>query len=431
MRQKFGHIVIPLLFLLFAGLVNARVAHSFHDGGVGSCDNCHSMHGAKVDVAALLVASDPSSVCLNCHAGPGGADNPSVNSPDGSAMTPGGDFYWLTKPFAWSGGSSSADSHGHNVIALDFNLGQDPRLVSPGGTYRSEYLGCTSCHDPHGKAAGGTKSGALPVSVSGSYGELPADSTRQGNYRLLGDSHYEGGSAAQPFQFSHDAPVARQNIVNRFGESDGSHVDYGTGMSEWCGNCHESILSDNHSGAGDLVHPIGSTGTLSNESVSMYNSYINTGDLVANSPGTGDIATAYLQFVPFERETSDQQLLDPASKEGPNTNSKIMCLTCHRAHASAFRSIGRWDFDAVLLADSHPGPGDVGVSGNDVQYSYYGRNISNEFGSGQGPFCEKCHGFSLAPAAQTLEPVSEPLSIPGPLQPQLDPLLQDPFIQKQ
>ena len=47
MRQKFGHIVIPLLFLLFAGLVNARVAYSFHDGGAGACDNCHSMHKAK------------------------------------------------------------------------------------------------------------------------------------------------------------------------------------------------------------------------------------------------------------------------------------------------------------------------------------------------------------------------------------------------
>jgi predicted CXXCH cytochrome family protein len=431
MRQKFGHIVIPLLFLLFAGLVNARVAHSFHDGGAGSCDNCHSMHSTKDGVAALLVASDPSSVCLNCHAGSGGADNPSVYSADGSAMTPGGDFYWLTKPFTWSGGSSLADSHGHNVIALDFNLGQDPRLVSPGGTYRSEYLGCTSCHDPHGKTAGGTKSGALPVSVSGSYGELPADSTRQGNYRLLGGSHYGGGSAAaaQGFEFSQGgAPVARQNIDSKFSESDDSHVDYGTGMSEWCRNCHQSILDD-HSGAGDFVHPIGSDVTLTNV-FSMYNSYINTGDLVANTTGTGDIATAYLQFVPFERGTNDQQLLNPVSTEGPNATSKIMCLTCHRAHASAFRSIGRWDFDAVLLADSHPGPGDGGSSGDDVLSSYYGRNISSEFGPLQGPFCEKCHGLSLEgmpeSSAQTLKPGSEPLPEPDSLQPQImDPLLQD------
>ena len=62
MRQKFGYIVRPLLFLLFAGLVNVHVAHAFHDGGVGSCDNCHSMHSAQTSVAGLLMASDPSSV---------------------------------------------------------------------------------------------------------------------------------------------------------------------------------------------------------------------------------------------------------------------------------------------------------------------------------------------------------------------------------
>lgn len=439
MRQKLCYISAVVLFLLITGLVNIRPAFSFHDGGVGSCDSCHSMHSAKDGDAAtgnksqLLLASDPSSVCLNCHAGPGGADRSSVLSADGSAMTPGGDFYWLTKTFNWSGGSSLADSHGHNIIARDFNLGQDLRLAeSPGGSYRSEYLGCTSCHDPHGKTRGGTMSGNLPVSVSGSYGELPPGSTVSGNYRLLGDSHYDGGRAAQGYQFSYDAPIARQNSINRFGESDGSHVDYGIGMSEWCGNCHESILRNYHLGGGNFEHPSGSSVTLSNEIVSMYNSYISTGDLTANTTGTGDSATAYLQFVPFERGTNDPQLLNPTSTKGPDTNSRIMCLTCHRAHASAFSSIGRWDFDAALLAESHPGPGDGGVSGNDVLHSYYGRNISVEFGPEQGPFCEKCHGLSLGlletEPEQNIESSPDPFSDPELLQHRrIDPLLQFPF----
>ncbi|MCL7489802.1 MAG: hypothetical protein M8357_16675, partial [Desulfobulbaceae bacterium] len=185
----------------------------------------------------------------------------------------------------------------------------------------------------------------------------------------------------------------------------------------------------------DFVHPSGSSETLNSEIVSMYNSYINTGDLMASATGTGtgDIATAYLQFVPFERGTNDTQLLDPTSTRGPNTNSRIMCLTCHRAHASAFSSIARWDFDAVLLADSHPAPGDGGLAGNDVHHSYYSRNIPLEFGSDQGPFCEKCHGLSLGVleegSVQIFEQDFDFEPEPGlqQHQPIIDPLLQDPF----
>lgn len=383
--------------LVMAGnLISATNVLSFHVGGVGSCDSCHSMHNAR-DMGAmagsLLHASDPSSVCLNCHAGPGNATRASVFSPDGSALTPGGDFFWLTKTFTWAGGASDGDSHGHNIIAQNFNLGIDLRLTqAPGGSYRSADLGCTSCHDPHGEVRGGTSKGRQPISVSGSYGELPAAETIRGNYRLLGDSNYEGGAAAGGFRFTYNAPVARQDIANRFGESDSLHVDYGSGMSEWCANCHENMLHRDHQdGSGGFEHPVAASALLPGEIVSQYNTYIRAGDL----SGVG--STSYLQFVPFERGISDSQQLDPTSRQGPNTNSRVMCLTCHRAHASAFRSIGRWDLDAVLLAESHPAVGDGGVSGNDVFYSYYGRDIAIEFGPAQGPFCEKCHDIIPEP----------------------------------
>jgi hypothetical protein len=399
MRHTFSRVMTVQVLLVMGSLAHAPSAHPFHVGGVGACDSCHSMHNPKDKKAmageksqSLLTASDPSSVCLNCHAGPGGG-SASVFSSDGSALTPGGDFYWLTKTFTWGGGASAGDSHGHNVIARDFNLGEDLRFSqAPGGTYRAANLGCTSCHDPHGEVRGGTARGTPPVSVSGSYGEQPRTGTIRGNYRLLGDSNYGGGEAAEGFQFTYDAPVARQDSNSRFTESDFSHVDYGSGMSEWCANCHENILRNDHEGSsGGFSHPSGSRGMLSGEIASTYNSYIRTGEL------TGVPATAYLQFVPFERGVGDPLRLDPTSRRGPNTSSRIMCLTCHRAHASAFTSIGRWDLDAALLAESHPRPGDGGASGNDVHYSYYGRNIAVEFGAEQGPFCEKCHGIILDP----------------------------------
>jgi len=363
---------------------------AFHAGGVGPCNGCHTIHNTENGLpnptqsgSWLLRASDPSSICLNCHAGPGGSSSPSVYSFDGSALTPGGDFYWMTKSFTWVDGTSPAASHGHNVIALDFALNADPnRAQAPGGSYPSAQLTCISCHDPHGGANRGTSGGAQPVSTSGSYGQDAAAGTQTGNYRLLGGADY----VVNGYAFNNPAPIARQSETQPFAESDTSHVDYGSGMSEWCANCHAGILNSEHkSGGSSIEHPSGNDEHLESSIIANYNSYIRTGDL------TGSAGSAYLQFVPFERGVTTAALLDPNSTQGPDANANVMCLTCHRAHASAFPSAGRWDFTASLLANSHPALGDIGATAVDVYNSYYGRDIAIEFGTSQGQLCEKCH----------------------------------------
>ncbi len=374
---------ILLVSMPLTGLITSAVAQNFHTGGVGSCGGCHATHDAPSTGQPLLLSSDPSSICLNCHAGSGGPNSPSVFSPDGSALTPGGDFFWLTRSFSWLDGNSPGHDHGHNIVAIDYNLLADPLSSrAPGGTYPSAQLGCTSCHDPHGQTGGGTRWGQQPVSGSGSYGDEAAFGAVSGNYRLLGDARYQppGGTT-----FNADAPVARQSSLSKFGETDTSHVVYGSGMSEWCGNCHGALLLGEHQTGGTFQHPVGGSALLGADQVDSYNSYLRSGDL------TGTAATAYLQFVPFERGTTTLQLLDPNSSQGPDTNANVTCLTCHRAHASAFADAGRWDFTADLLVNSHPAVGDVGATVNDVYFSYYGRDIAAEFGAGQGQFCEKCH----------------------------------------
>lgn len=384
--------IIPLFVwlvgLLVVGCAEEAMSQAFHSGGIGNCNGCHSMHSAQSGSQPLLLSADSSSICLNCHAGLGGSNSPSVFSPDGSALTPGGDFYWLSKNFSWLEGDSPGDSHGHNIVAMDFNLFSDAVLTqAPGGTFASAQLGCTSCHDPHGQVDGGSRWGNQPISKSGSYADSADIGTVTGNYRLLGDSRYhpDGGSA-----FQNDAPIARQSSVNKFQESDSSHVDYGSGMSEWCGNCHAGLLNNKHEVAGgSFEHPSGNNELLEQDIVDVYNTYLRTGDY------SGLASSSYLQFVPFERGTTDILSLDPHSTQGPDASSNVMCLSCHRAHASAFANIGRWDFTASLLVDSHPAIGDAGATANDVYYSYYGRDIATEFGNGQVQFCAKCHGASI------------------------------------
>lgn len=357
----------------------APVSAAFHEGGVGFCDGCHVLHGEE-ETQGLLRGSDVSSTCLRCHA-EAGPEN--VLSEDGSSFTPGGDFYWLDRTYSWSdemGGEthfSPGERHGHNVVARDYMMRADTSLTTaPGGSYPAADLSCVSCHDPHGHR-NGDEDGGLPIWGSGSYPGGWSEGAEGGNYRLLGGIGHEASGAS----FSHAAPVALAPLS--WEETDQNHVDYGSGMSEWCANCHASIH-----GPLEGQHPVGEDGRFSAEAAETYGAYLRTGDF------SGSPSLSYMALVPFERGVSDPALLDPASRSGPDAGvSNVMCLSCHRAHASAFRSIGRWDFSTTFLAESHLQSSDAGAGATDALNAYYGRTITAEFGRYQRSLCNKCHAL--------------------------------------
>jgi len=390
MKKALKIILTALLVEFLSILAIYGISYAFHEGGVGYCEGCHIQHesqnGDIKDVdegvrTGQIKGSDPSSNCLRCH-GTDQREFSDVLSKDGSVYSSGGDFYWLKKSFTWNTNGryyqSTGDSHGHNVIAADYGLNQDIKLNSaPGGTYPAAAMSCTSCHDPHGKT--GNADTIAVISVSGSYGELPPEGTIAGNYILLGGAGYSGGTQLSGITFTQPAPIAKAN-PRKWTETDSNHTAYGSGMSEWCSNCHTDYLNGNNK------HSAGNSAKLNNDIASNYNSYVKTGDL------TGTKADAYLTLVPFELGTTDKSPLNPSSTSGPEAGkANVMCLTCHRAHASAFQNIGRWDFSATFIANSHPQPTDGGVSGNDALNSYYGRNMAAEFGQYQRQLCNKCH----------------------------------------
>ena len=139
------------------------------------------------------------------------------------------------------------------------------------------------------------------------------------------------------------------------------------GMSEWCANCHTDLL-DTAPGTGAVKHPAGNNAKLSEQMIARYNSYIGTGDL------SGNQTTAYSALVPFEIGTDDLSQLDSSNTKGPDSNANVMCLTCHRAHASAFENIGRWEFDTTYLA--------LSIQQENDSYGPYQRQL-----------CAKCHPF--------------------------------------
>jgi hypothetical protein len=364
-------------------------AQAFHSGGVAHCDGCHTMHNSEdgksiieggtpgVTGDSLTKGTDPSSTCLVCHEG---SRSYHVLSPSATItnLTPGGDFQWLKKKYSWVGrGNPSRDgqSFGHNIIAADYGLVQDTNLdKAPGGEFQSAWLACSSCHDPHGKKV--DKVG--PIISSGSYGAQPTATTDVGNFRLLADIGYTPGPGVQ---YNVRPPVARTGSGAQ--EKDNLHTDYGKGMSEWCATCHTQFLAG---GKGEHKHPASNTATLGQGNIALnYNAYVATGDLGNSADQSFD------QFVPFERQKTSTADLDETSTQGPDSNSNVMCLSCHRAHASAFPNAGRWDFEQALLVDSHPKDSDAGAVTGDELASYYGSVISTRYNPEQRSLCNKCH----------------------------------------
>ena len=398
----------PTLFAaaVLMGLVAfASPAMAFHDGGVAHCDGCHTMHnsvngqvvrGSTDDASAvtnLLAASDASSVCLNCHADAGRQSFYHVLSEDSSYFSPGGDFFWTTVDIQWmlrgSQVTRNGYSMGHSLVARDFadrfQTEQD-YTTAPGGSYPANQLGCNSCHDPHGTKFYAQATDKLPISGSGSFGGAAPAGATLGNYRLLGDRNYAAGGGVT---FVNGPPVAvsirEPRVGSGGGESDGNHAAYGKGSSEWCANCHTGLLA----GSGSGKHPAGDTVKVS-RFVDNYNSYVATG----NATGIKD--TAYSALVPIERGVDTTATLDTASTVGATAgDDNVSCLTCHRAHASAFEYATRWDMTVEFLVDSHPQAGDtvVGgtIAGDPQSVAYYNRTIATDFNEFQRSLCNKCH----------------------------------------
>ncbi len=410
-------------------------AAAFHTGGVGECEGCHTMHG-KADGSAtgpsLLLGSDPSSTCLTCHGGntPSSYQVLTTNVSPGFApvhYTPGGDFAWLGKTFSWMGASgpesSPGERHGHSVVAGDFGLFSDVlRTTAPGGSYPSDQLTCVSCHDPHGRyrlrADQSVGRDGAPIVASGSYGgadlRLPGVQGAVGAYRLLGGAGYAPKSAGAVIPFLANPPVALSpREYDRSERLTDTRVAYGSGMSEWCGNCHADIHTGTASSGSVFKHPAGlqspalspSTARLTaGGEAAIYNNYVRTGVL------TGTSSTSYTSMVPFEEGTSDRALLathavsDGTATTGPVTgNETVMCLSCHRAHATAWDHALRWNMPqsgTIVFAGAWPGvdaPGVAGLAANaqgrtqaETRAGMYDREAS-AYASFQKVLCNKCH----------------------------------------
>jgi hypothetical protein len=336
---------LALLSLVALSLATSRQGLAFHEKGVANCNACHTTHDSvdgqpvadSVPSEWGLLRSSPSDLCLSCHADQQGAVlGRSLLLPPPEMG--GGNFVFLREDNLNDAPDGDmdpipGDRAGHNLVAPDHGLDSDPRYsFSPGGSFPSEKLGCTSCHDPHGNDSFRMLSGVGPV---------------------------QDGS----FVFTEPAPDAEGIELDSTGESKVNHTAYRQGISRWCGNCHGRY---HENGLAGFEHP--SEERLHGKQQYQYEQY--DGD---DNPTGGLATSSYLPEVPFE-----DTFVTIDSTSGPAAASWVMCLSCHRAHASSAPAAGRWDFNVAVLAD------DGVVSGSYPIPSPY--RTPN-----QGSLCRKCH----------------------------------------
>ena len=366
--------------------------------------------------AYLLQNASASGSCLNCHEG-ATASSYQVATSDGALapgippamMTPGGDFAWLKKSYSWLVGgtpySENGDRHGHNIVSLEFGYQADSVNISaPGGTFPASALQCTSCHDPHGRyrvlSDGTVSTTSKPAFASGSYSVNGVPTNPQageavGTYRLLAGVGYQPLDSG--ITFANGPPAAMvPGDYNRSESLTQTRVAYGAGTSLWCTNCHDQMHT-----SGAFVHP--SDQALGVTVADRYNAYVKTGDL------TGTIDKSFLSLVPFEtgytNSPGDRNALaamarsDDSDLYGPSALDSVGCLTCHRAHASGWSYMLRWNSDAPLMVYNGIYPGvdngappedSMGRTEAETRRSYYDRPAS-VFASNQNGLCEKCH----------------------------------------
>ncbi len=413
---KIGSIVLAAALVTFG---TGGPAFAFHSGGVAECMGCHALHNAK-SASSLLVGTDVSSTCLTCHHS-AIAGNEYVST-DESAMpagtppgnrTPGGDFGWLKKTYTWNPGdgakTEAGDRHGHNIVSIDFSYAADTtNLIAPGGTMDATQLSCNSCHDQHGKLrrlSGGTfaTSGA-PIIGSGSYNTSPDPVAGQavGAYRLLRGgttAASEAGSGGVTFAAGVVFNAVAPSTFNRSEAVTPTRVAYGAGNSTWCAACHPDMHSATSS---KMTHPVNQG--LGPTVTANYNAYKGSGD------ATGTQASSYDSIVPFQTgNTSDYAVLKPLAvndgsvSTGPETSDRVMCLSCHRAHATGWESLLRWDngIELIVVEGQWPGTNAAGsvaslpvwAKGRSVaerSMAYHDKPATN-YATYQRPLCNKCH----------------------------------------
>jgi hypothetical protein len=324
----------------------------------GVCSSCHTMHNSQNGQAMATYGGTTEAqgcllrgTCLGCHGqNSSGTQNkiplgnvPQVLLSTSATALAGGNFKYL----------DIDDNRGHNVIDTGNQEDNGSMFPPPGdenttGILKSNFTcaGKFGCHGnrtvedkllslkgAHHADDSVLKFGGIDESVQGGSTGL--------SYRFL--KGVKGGEDSE-WQANSTASVHNEykGARDRGAESTVSSPG-GNTINGFCAECHGNFHGPS---GGDIAYQNASPWLRHPTDIVIPN----TGEYAQyNTPNTG--TSQYSLTAPLARQNI------PNSSSGSVTlnSDVIMCLSCHRAHASPYFKIMRWDYKSSTLSEALSG----------------------------------------------------------------------------
>jgi hypothetical protein len=333
--------IMLLLCCFFTSEIDARVK--------GRCKDCHTMHyskeGQEVTYAGKMGPFTSLTIggCLGCH----GQDPIGTKSiiTNGKARIPqvlhhnenndlaGGNFYYVAD------GYSPDYTKGHNLTGIS-RQENPPGMTTPPG-----FLGGVVIPGGTGPAYWPAQQQLTCAGTWGCHGnralEDPSESVHGAHHD--DDSEIDGSTVGKSYRFLYGI-VGKEHKDWEYLAADDNHNGYKgdqthdsmNTISYLCGECHAKFHPNpNLGGSSEVGH--------------VYNSIWrrHPSDISFNGVHTGYLGSEYQGYVKYSLESPVAYQNPSGTETAVDMDSIIMCLSCHRAHASPYSDILRWDYTKV------------------------------------------------------------------------------------
>ena len=319
-------VLYVLAALSFPSVVDARVK--------GRCKDCHSMHARKPN--PVLTKGG----CLGCHAqDPSGTRNIIVK---GKARIPqvmhkldngdlaAGNFYYVSDEF------NPDYSRGHNVAGI--SLQEHPPMDVPPGFIGNVVI------------PGGTGPAYWPqqqqLTCAGTWG-CHGNRTIENPYRSVYGAHHtddsviDGSTVGRSYRFLYgikgkehkdwEYQATTDNHNGYRGDTSYSTMDT---ISYLCGECHAKF------------HPNPNLGGRAVPGEPVWLKHPT--DFAFSNVNGGYVGSEFQQYNSYSLQAPVAYKNPTGRENNVDMDSMVMCLSCHRAHASPYPDMLRWDYPKIL-----------------------------------------------------------------------------------